>query len=134
VPPSIRDWAGQGAGNFYGNPGQVFERELKMGNFLADDMTQANLNYKPVQLRVLGVGASPRAGGNSDILLRKILGGVEEEDVHSCCVQLREFQYQGCVGCERCRKDKICSGLKDGMSLIYPRILESTGLVLVFPG
>ena len=83
--------------------------------------------------RALGIGGSPRKNGNSDVLLEHILEGVRENEIIVDKVQLREFQYQACVGCERCRKDKICTGLKDGMSLLYPRIFESQGLILVSP-
>ncbi|MEA3470016.1 MAG: flavodoxin family protein [Thermodesulfobacteriota bacterium] len=77
--------------------------------------------------QILGIGGSPRKGGNSDILLQYILHNGGETK------QLRDLQFQSCIGCEKCRKDKICSGLQDDMSLLYPKILEARGLVLVSP-
>ena len=82
---------------------------------------------------VLGVGGSPRKNGNSDLLLKQVLVGVNQEKIDCSLVQLRELQFQGCIGCEKCRKDKICTGLNDGMSLIYNKIISSKGLVLVSP-
>lgn len=82
---------------------------------------------------VLGVGGSPRKGGNSDVLLKHMLKGVSKEKVNTRSVQLRDYMYQGCIGCEKCRKTGICTGLNDGMSLIYPRVLESRGLILISP-
>lgn len=82
---------------------------------------------------VLGIGGSPRKGGNSDALLRQVLSGVSQANIESLLVQLRDCEFQGCIGCERCRKDKICTGLNDGMSLLYSKILSSKGLVLVSP-
>jgi len=82
--------------------------------------------------KVLGIGGSPRKGGNSDILLRQLLKGARNgaatEEIH-----LRDYQFQSCIGCERCRKDKQCTGLQDGMQLIYPKIREAGGLVVVTP-
>ena len=98
-----------------------------------DDQIKKGINGKPPKLRVLGIGGSPRKGGNSDILLKHMLKGITENKITADSFQLRDFQYQGCIGCERCRKDKICTGMKDGMSLIYPDILESQGLILVSP-
>ncbi len=98
-----------------------------------DDQMKKSINGKLRKPKVLGVGGSPRKGGNSDVLLNQILKGVRENKIISHSLQLRDFQYQGCIGCERCRKDKICTGLKDGMSLIYEDILESQGLILVSP-
>ena len=82
---------------------------------------------------VLGIGGSPRKNGNSDILLKHVLAGVSEGNIECSLVQLREIQFQGCIGCEKCRKDKICTGLIDGMSLIYSKIIMSKGLILISP-
>ena len=62
--------------------------------------------------KILGIGGSPRKGGNSDILLQHILHNIGETK------QLRDHQFQSCIGCEKCRKEKICTGLQDGMSLL----------------
>ncbi|MFC1865512.1 flavodoxin family protein [Chloroflexota bacterium] len=83
--------------------------------------------------KVLGIGGSPRKGGNSDILLKRILKGVSNKGVATNEIQLRDYQFQSCNGCERCRKDKQCTGLLDGMQLIYPKITEARGLILISP-
>ncbi len=88
--------------------------------------------YTP-ENQVLGIGASPRKNGNSDVLMAHLLKSVAELGVGTAHAQLRDVAFQGCIGCEKCRNDKICTGLLDGMSLIYPRILSSKGLVLVCP-
>ncbi len=67
------------------------------------------------------------------MLLRQILKRVTENSIPATEIKLRDYQYQPCIGCERCRKDKLCTGLNDGMSLLYPKIIESRGLVLVSP-
>jgi multimeric flavodoxin WrbA len=85
------------------------------------------------KLKVLGVGGSPRAGGNSDSLLKEILKGVGQNDIATEAIHLRDYYFEPCIGCEKCRKDEICTGLNDGMHLIYPKLLESQGLVLVSP-
>ena len=84
-------------------------------------------NILPVN-EVLGVGGSPRKNGNSDLLLKQVLAGVCQENIECSLVQLRDVQFQGCIGCEKCRKDKICTGLNDGMSLIYSEIISSKGI------
>ena len=83
--------------------------------------------------KILGIGGSPRKGGNSDILLKRLLKGARGEGVSTEELQLREYQFQPCIGCERCRKDKRCTGLQDGMQLIYPKIREADGMVLLSP-
>ena len=83
--------------------------------------------------KILGVGGSPRRGGNSDILLKHLLKGARNAGASIEEVHLRDYQFQPCIGCERCRKDKQCTGLQDGMQLIYPKIRESRGLILISP-
>ena len=85
------------------------------------------------QNRVLGIGSSPRKGGNSDVLLKHILAGAQAESVATEAIQLRDFQYTACTGCEMCQNSYQCKGLQDGMQLIYPKIIQARGLVLVSP-
>lgn len=83
--------------------------------------------------KVLGIGGSPRKGGNSDVLMKHLLKGVKDEGIAVEEVQLRDYQFQACIGCERCRKDKRCTGLQDGMQLLYPKIREAGGMVVITP-
>jgi multimeric flavodoxin WrbA len=82
---------------------------------------------------VIGVEGSPRKSGNSHVLLRTILSGVEEAGVAAQSVHLRDCRYEPCIGCEKCRRDKICTRFQDAMTLLYPVIEESRGIVLVSP-
>ena len=82
---------------------------------------------------VLGIAGSPRRGGNSDHLLDAILGGVRTVVGEVEAVRLRDYRFESCTGCERCRVDRACTGLRDGMTLLYPSIVASRGLVLVTP-
>jgi multimeric flavodoxin WrbA len=99
--------------------------------------TTASLLRPPLDLepqnQIFGLSGSPRINGNSDTLLKTIMSEISE--TKTCCnyLNLTNVQFQGCIGCEKCRKDKICTGLTDGMSLIYRHIISSKGLVLVSP-
>lgn len=89
-------------------------------------------NLQP-DIKVFGVSGSPRKGGNSDVILQTIISGVSQENTSADYLNLTGIQFQGCIGCEKCRKDKICTGLTDGMSLVYSHIISSKGLILVSP-
>ena len=82
---------------------------------------------------ILGVEGSPRKKGNSHKMLDAILAGAREAGQKCHDVHLRDCRYEPCVGCERCRKDKICTRFQDAMTLIYPTLKESKGLVLISP-
>jgi len=82
---------------------------------------------------MLGIGGSPRKGGNSDILLDRVLRGVRGAGATTETVQLRDYSFQSCIGCERCRREARCAGLQDDMQAIYPMIERSRGIVAVSP-
>ncbi len=83
--------------------------------------------------KVIAIGGSPRKGGNSDILIKQMASGLKAENVECKNVNLGSLDFKGCIGCEKCRIDKICTTLHDGMSVLYPDIMESQGLILVSP-
>ena len=83
--------------------------------------------------KILGISGSPRKSGNSDTLLKQVMKGCSESETSTRTVFLRDIQYSSCTGCEKCRKDKLCTGLDDGLTPLYPDILSSKGLVLVSP-
>jgi len=86
-----------------------------------------------MSLKVIGISGSPRCGGNTDVLLECFSEGIASTGVQTETVFLRDYFIQPCLACEKCRKDEICTGIKDGMHLLYPKILESRGLVLGSP-
>jgi multimeric flavodoxin WrbA len=81
-------------------------------------------------MRIQGVSGSPRRGGNSDLILESILKGAGAD---SDTLYLSDIDFSSCVGCERCRRDKICTRFEDGLTLWYETISEARGLVLVSP-
>ena len=81
-------------------------------------------------MHILGVSGSPRRGGNSDLILDNILKGTGGE---TKVLYLSDMDFSSCVGCERCRKDKICTQFEDDFTPFYEMIKESRGLVLVSP-
>ncbi|MBP2145797.1 multimeric flavodoxin WrbA [Methanofollis sp. W23] len=83
--------------------------------------------------RILGVGGSPRRGGNTDLLLDRILEGAASAGAEVESVHLRDYTIEACTGCERCRKDLTCTRFFDGMHLLYPKLEGAQGLVIGSP-
>jgi len=83
--------------------------------------------------KVLGISASPRKNGNSDVLLNRFAETLGKQGITIEKVRLIDYQFQPCIGCEKCRKSPICTGLNDGMQLLYPKITESRGIILISP-
>ena len=95
-------------------------------------ITQAK-GLNKAKKQVLSISGSPRKGGNTDHIIRQIRAGLNSVDIVNEYAHLSSIDFSGCIACERCRKDKICTRLQDGMSVLYPSIMDAKGLVLVSP-
>jgi len=84
-------------------------------------------------MKTLLVSGSPRKNGNTDTVLAAIAAGAQSAGIETEIVYLRSYEIHPCVGCERCRKDKICTRFYDGMHLLYEKIDSSRGLVVGSP-
>ncbi len=84
-------------------------------------------------MKILGISGSPRAGGNTDVLLEALLSGAAAEGAQTEALHLRNCAIFPCTGCERCRKDLTCTRFYDSMHLIYPKIEAADGLILGSP-
>ena len=82
---------------------------------------------------ILAISGSPRRGGNSDILMERILAGGTASGLKGEAVYLRRLNYRPCIACEKCREAKKCVGLDDDMQTLYPKIEAAKGLILVSP-
>ena len=52
--------------------------------------------------RVLGIACSPRAGGNSDLLVQKALAGAESAGATLELIALRDLEIAPCQECNAC--------------------------------
>ncbi len=86
-----------------------------------------------IKPKVLAIGASPRKGGNSDVVLQHFCAGVNHAGIETEEIQLRDCRITPCIGCELCRQTGECSRFNDDMVGIYKKIVESRGLFLISP-
>ena len=82
---------------------------------------------------VLGVSGSPRRGANSDRVLDAILAGAAEKGADTEILPLSRMEISSCIGCERCRKDKVCTQFQDDLTPFYPMISQAEAIILVSP-
>ncbi len=91
-----------------------------------------NISYMNT-IQILGIGASPRKDGNTDILLDEFLKGAKSAGATTKKIFLRDCLVNSCIGCEACRKTGTCSRFHDDMEAIYPLIDSSEGIVMGSP-
>lgn len=83
-------------------------------------------------IRVLGIGGSPRIGGNSDILLDHFLAGAKEAGAHTEKILLNRLRFQACQECGGCDQTGMCI-VEDDMQRLFPLLINSNVVAVASP-
>lgn len=79
---------------------------------------------------VLIVSASPRKGGNSDLLCDQFTQGVLESKNQVEKIFLKDKDINYCTGCGACYKKEASCPQKDDMGEILEKMIEADVIVL----
>ncbi|MBO5010966.1 MAG: flavodoxin family protein [Elusimicrobiaceae bacterium] len=82
--------------------------------------------------KVLIISASPRRGGNSDLLCDQFLKGAQEAGHQAEKIFLPEHKINYCLGCGVCNNTHVCVQ-KDGMKPLLDKMTEADVIVLATP-
>jgi multimeric flavodoxin WrbA len=82
---------------------------------------------------VTGIIGSPRKGGNTDLLVQKILEGALSKGAETQTVYLNDLNIRECQECMQCKTNKFRCAVEDDMQTVYPIIDSSNVLVLGSP-
>lgn len=80
-------------------------------------------------MQVLGLVGSPRKGGNTDLLVSRILDGAGANKHLTEKVYLYALDISPCVDCRSCQKSKFQCTIDDDMQRLYPK-LESADVIV----
>jgi multimeric flavodoxin WrbA len=83
-------------------------------------------------MKVLGIVASPRAGGNTELLVKETLQAIAAEGIETELITLRDKTIQGCNACMACRKGGDCT-IQDDFQPIYEAMVAADGFVIGSP-
>jgi multimeric flavodoxin WrbA len=90
----------------------------------------------PASQKLLAFCASPRRGGNTDLLIDEAIRGAKDSGVKDIeKFNLHYMKLGFCIGCRKC-KDPDHTGfctVKDDMTDIYPKIVASDIIIIGFP-
>ena len=78
------------------------------------------------------VNGATRPGGNTDILVERVVAGARDANVVPSVVELRNKQISNCIGCYQCLSLSTCS-FQDDMTQIRALIEDADLLVLASP-
>jgi multimeric flavodoxin WrbA len=83
-------------------------------------------------MNILAISASPRKGGNSDVLCDRFLEGAKESGHQTEKINLADKNISPCVACCSCCKTKVCVQ-KDDMAEILQKLIDADVIVLSTP-
>lgn len=81
---------------------------------------------------MVGISASPRADGNSDLLLRQALAAAESAGAKVEYISLRDKTIAPCVECSACYKSGRCK-VDDDYQSISEKMLAADRLIIATP-
>jgi multimeric flavodoxin WrbA len=86
-------------------------------------------------MKVVAFNASPRADGNTSILLKKVLQQLEAEGIQTEYIQIGGQMIHGCMACGTCRKiqNKQCKIVNDNVNSYIQKMAEADGIILGSP-
>ena len=86
-------------------------------------------------MKVLAISGSPRKGGNTETLIRKVFEPLEKEGIETELVQIGGKIIRGCIACYKCMelKNGKCIISKDLVNEIIEKMIHADGIILGSP-
>lgn len=86
-------------------------------------------------MKVLAINGSPRKGGNTEIMIRKVFEPLEEAGIETELVQVGGKILHGCLACGKCAEmqNSTCVITKDPINEIIQKMKEADGIILGSP-
>ncbi len=83
----------------------------------------------------IAINGSPRKGGNTEMLLKEVLGELDKGGWEAELVKVGGTSIRGCIACHKCfeNKDNQCSVKKDKFNEIYEKMLKADAMILGSP-
>jgi multimeric flavodoxin WrbA len=86
-------------------------------------------------MKAIAFNGSPRQGGNTEFLLKKVLEPISEAGIETELVHIGNKQIRGCMGCYKCRenKDSKCVITTDMVNECIGKMIEADAIILGSP-
>lgn len=86
-------------------------------------------------MKAVAINGSPRKGGNTEILLKKVLETIENHGIETQFIQLGGQNIHGCRGCWACKKmqNRKCAFNDDILNSILEDVYTADAVILGTP-
>ena len=83
-------------------------------------------------MKAIAICGSPRAGGNTEILLKRCLARLQEGGIETQFVPLRDKTIHGCIACAKCKEllDGTCAVKHDDFHRVFD-LIKAADIVVV---
>jgi multimeric flavodoxin WrbA len=83
----------------------------------------------------IAVNGSPRSGGNTELLLKEVLGELDTAGWDTELVKVGGTAIRGCIACQQCFRDKdnLCAVKSDNFNDIFTKMLRADAMILGSP-
>lgn len=83
----------------------------------------------------LAVNGSPRSAGNTELLLKEVLGELAGAGWQTELVKVGGTAIRGCIACQQCfeNKDNLCAVKSDNFNEIFTKMLKADAIILGSP-
>ena len=83
----------------------------------------------------LAVNGSPRKGGNTELLLKEVLGELDKEGWETEIVKVGGTAIRGCIACYKCfdNEDNECAVKNDNFNDVFAKMLKADAMILGSP-
>jgi multimeric flavodoxin WrbA len=83
----------------------------------------------------IAVNGSPRSGGNTELLLKEVLGELDTVGWDTELVKVGGTAIRGCIACKQCfeNKDNLCVVKSDNFNDIFTKLLRADAMILGSP-
>jgi len=86
-------------------------------------------------MKAIAFNGSPRQGGNTEILLKRVLEPIREAGIETELIQIGGRPVRGCMACFKCRenKDSRCINKTDMVNECIGKMIEADAIILGSP-
>jgi multimeric flavodoxin WrbA len=86
-------------------------------------------------MKVIGINGSPRKGGNTELMIRKVFEELEAAGIETELIQLGGKSVRGCLACGKCAEmlNQTCIISTDNINEIIQKMIEADGIILGSP-
>ncbi len=81
---------------------------------------------------VFVISASPRRGGNSDVLCDQFIAGAKEAGHQTEKLFVKDVEIHYCMGCGACMETHACA-IEDDMAAVQQKMIDADVIVLATP-